>query len=186
MMEWAAVANAEGDGAGHRGDVDPHRRVVGPVEFGVDQREGLLEGGVVVVDVLDDDAFRLGAKRVPVVLLQFLGEVTRVLDVGLAAHRPLQQDDPVHFEVFAHERRDEPVVIEADRHDVGLHTWYGGTVLIKLPVSRPEFPPVPSAPSPVAVASVTPRRARTKSFPHSQPPPVPMGRNAPDEVVCTG
>jgi len=87
-MEWAAVANAEGDGAGHRGDVDPHRRVVGPVEFGVDQREGLLEGGVVVVDVLDDDAFRLGAKRVPVVLLQFLGEVTRVLDVGLAAHRP--------------------------------------------------------------------------------------------------
>ena len=112
--------------SGHRGDVHPHFGVGGDVEFGVDQVVGLLEGGVVVVDVGDDDALGVGAQQVPEVLLQRLGEVSRVLHVRLGADRALEQDHPVDVPLVADERRDEPVVVEPDRDDVGLHTYAYG------------------------------------------------------------
>ncbi len=109
----------ETDRPGHGADVHPH--LASGVEFGVDAVVGLLERGVVVVHVLDDDALGFRAEEVLEVLAQLSGEVAGVLDVGLAPHRTLQEDDAVHVELVAHEGRDEPVVVEADRDDVRLH-----------------------------------------------------------------
>jgi hypothetical protein len=83
----------EGDGPWPGRDVRPDVTAGGPapvggrpVERGVDQVEGLFEGGLVVVDVGDDD---------------LLGQPPRVRHVRLATHRPLEQDDR-STSIFSH------------------------------------------------------------------------------------
>ena len=75
------------------------------VELGTDEVVHLLEGGVVVVHVFDDEPLGVGAEQVPLVLFELLGEVPGVLDVGLAADGALQQDNPVDVELVSDQRR---------------------------------------------------------------------------------
>jgi len=84
----------EGDGPRHRTEVHPHFALVGiidslvPIEFRIYQIEGALEGGVVVVHVVQLLPNGLGAEQVPKVLFELARDVAQVLDVGLAADRP--------------------------------------------------------------------------------------------------
>jgi len=87
----------------------------------VDQLEGSLEGGVVVVDVFEANALGLCAQEVPEVGFEFGGESTGVFDVGLATDCALKENHVVHIELITNERRDESVVIETDWDDVRLH-----------------------------------------------------------------
>ena len=109
----------EAHGPGHGADVDPD--LVAGVEFGVDQVVRSLERRVVVVDVLDDEALGFRAQEVPKVRFELSRERPGVLDVRRATDRTLEENYAIDAQPIANERRDEPVVIEADRHDVGLH-----------------------------------------------------------------